>query len=400
MSVAVAGPAVRPRSPELTKLLERIAAGAAERERTGSPPWEPVRWLREARFGAFRVPIEEGGGGASVRELFATLIDLSHADSNVGHLLRAHFGATEDLLLLPEPARSAWVRRLVAGDLIGNGNNERGELDAGDPRRATTLVREGDGYRLDGTKAYSTGTLFAQWTVVTALLDGAPAVAIVPTDRAGVTVEDDWDGFGQRLTATGTTRLEGVRLSADEVVVPPADPDRPRWHLGPFYQHWLNAVIAGNLRTIRDDAVALLRDRRRGFSHGNGELPRHDPVLLEAVGRIAADALAAEAVVLQAAEALDRIPGSAVDGLPDDEVVHEAALRASAAQGIVNELGLRSATRLFDVGGASATRVGRNLDRHWRNVRTIASHNPDRLKHQAIGDLLVNDARLPDNTYF
>jgi hypothetical protein len=37
---------------------------------------------------------------------------------------------------------------------------------------------------------------------------------------------------------------------------------------------------------------------------------------------------------------------------------------------------LAETTELFEVGGASAVGTGHALDRHWRNVRTIASHNP------------------------
>jgi alkylation response protein AidB-like acyl-CoA dehydrogenase len=174
----------------------------------------------------------------------------------------------------------------------------------------------------------------------------------------------------------------------------------PRWQLGPFYQHWLNAVIAGNIQSVLDDAVALIQSRKRSFTHGSADLPKDDPVLLEVVGEIAANAAAAEAIVLETADALGAIGESVVDGVPSDDVIHEAALRASQAQVVIDELGLASANLLFDVGGASATRRGLNLDRHWRNIRTVASHNPARFKNRAIGALLVNGDRLPDNTYF
>ena len=58
------------------------------------------------------------------------------------------------------------------------------------------------------------------------------------------------------------------------------------------------------------------------------------------------------------------------------------------------------ALMLFSVGGASATGREANLDRHWRNARTIASHNPAMYKARAIGDLLINEQRLPANGFF
>jgi alkylation response protein AidB-like acyl-CoA dehydrogenase len=63
----------------------------------------------------------------------------------------------------------------------------------------------------------------------------------------------------------------------------------------------------------------------------------------------------------------------------------------------VVEVALRATTTLFEVGGASATDRDRALDRHWRNARTLSSHNPVVLQQRVIGDRLVNDAPL---TYF
>jgi alkylation response protein AidB-like acyl-CoA dehydrogenase len=51
---------------------------------------------------------------------------------------------------------------------------------------------------------------------------------------------------------------------------------------------------------------------------------------------------------------------------------------------------LTETTELFEVGGASAVGKERALDRHWRNVRTIASHNPAVQRKRAIGDHVLN----------
>jgi alkylation response protein AidB-like acyl-CoA dehydrogenase len=255
---------------------------------------------------------------------------------------------------------------------------------------ATTIAPDGDDHVIDGTKYYSTGTLYADrvwvWGVTP---EGVPASAVVPLDREGVTVEDDWDGFGQQLTGTGTTRFERVRVTADEVMLadPSAEPP-PRVPIGAFLQLYLTAIIAGNLRAVRDDAVALLRRRTRSFSHGTTDLPREDPVLLQIVGDIASAAHAAESIVLGAADAIAHADP------------HDASRRVAEAKVVVDRLGLRAATQLFEVGGASATKAAANLDRHWRNIRTLASHNPTSYKSRALGELLVNGTTLPDNTYF
>ncbi|GAA1724975.1 acyl-CoA dehydrogenase family protein [Aeromicrobium alkaliterrae] len=395
--------AVRPGSAELDELLTRIAAGAAEREANETAPFEQIDWIKQARLGAFRVPVAEGGGGASVRELFELVARLSHADSNIGHLLRAHYGTVEDILLWPaSPRREKWLGRVVAGELFGNGNNELGATHAGDYNKSTTFTPDAEGFVINGTKYYSTGTLYADHTFVTGVTsDGLPVQALLSLDNSGIHVVDDWDGFGQSLTATGTTRFEDARVDAEDVTLPPEDLSTiPRWHLGPFYQHYLNAVVAGNVQSVLDDAITLIRGRGRSFTHGSADLPREDPVLQEVVGEISALASASTALVLETADVLARIPATVSDGRTDDAVVHEAALRASQAQVVLQDLGLRAATALFDGGGASAVKRSANLDRHWRNIRTVVSHNPVRFKNRAIGDLLVNGETLPDNTYF
>lgn len=113
------------------------------------------------------------------------------------------------------------------------------------------------------------------------------------------------------------------------------------------------------------------------------------------IGQLSSSAFAAEAIVLTAADALDAAVDSVVDGNLDFDLSHEASLRAAQAKVIVDELALKASTLLFEVGGASATRQSENLDRHWRNIRTIASHNPTVYKARAIGNYVVNNTKLP-----
>jgi len=56
---------------------------------------------------------------------------------------------------------------------------------------------------------------------------------------------------------------------------------------------------------------------------------------------------------------------------------------------------LRAATRLFDALGASATRSTTALDRHWRNARTVSSHNPLVYKARIVGDWVINGRTPP-----
>lgn len=117
---------IHPASPEFTALLARIAEGAEERERTQTRPHEVIDWLREAGFGRLRIPVEEGGLGLSVQELFAALIALAEADSNVAHILRVHFACVEQQLVNPDAAsRARWLDLVNSGAIIGNAQSEQ-----------------------------------------------------------------------------------------------------------------------------------------------------------------------------------------------------------------------------------------------------------------------------------
>lgn len=397
-------PATRPGSPELRELLDRITAGADERERELKPPFEVIGWIKEAGLGRLRLPVEEGGGGASVRELFETIIALAEADSNVAHILRTHYWFVEQQLVSADPdARARGLAVVLADAIVGNGFSEQSTRPVGLHFDSAFTVDADGGYRLNGTKYYSTGSLYSDYTQIWAAApDDRIAGAVVPVDREGLTIEDDWDGFGQRLTGTGTTRLDNVRVSEDEYfdLGEPDGPQPPSYH-GAFLQLYLQAVTAGVLRSVRNDAVALAKRRTRNFSHAaTPQAAAQDRQVLQVVGEIAADAFAAEAIVLIAAERLQDAFDSVQDGAPSAEKAEAAQLAAADAKVAVDRFSYATAARLFDVGGASATQSIYNLDRHWRNVRTISTHNPTFLKASAIGDHIVNGASFPANAYF
>ena len=382
---------------DLDALLRAVREGAAERERDRIPPHDAVRLIGASGLGALRVPVADGGPGASLRELFDVVIRLSEADPNVAQSVRAHFHFVEGRRTVADAGeRARWFGEVLAGRLFGNATIERTTRDLFGFETTLTPRPGGDGYLLRGTKYYSTGSLYADHVVVAAVLPGGETVAaVVPADRAGVVLEDDWDGMGQRLTASGTSRFDDVHVAPDEVL-PSAINSGNAAPRGTFLQLFLVAVAAGVAGETAADAAALLGRRSRTFSHGAAERPADDPLLQLAVGEIDAAAFAARAVVLAAADALDAAEASGQD--PD--AVHAAALQAARAQVVVSELVPRAATRLFDAGGASATARDVNLDRHWRNARTLASHNPAAYKAKAIGDLRVNGTRLPANGFF
>ncbi|MDH2442570.1 acyl-CoA dehydrogenase family protein [Amnibacterium sp. CER49] len=363
-------------------VFAEIGEHALDRERERTLPFEQIRLLQASGFTALRVPAELGGGGATIRQLFLLLTRLAAADPHVPQALRGHFAFVEDrLAAAPGGERDAWLRRFVNGETVGNAVTEVGTVAVG--RTATRLRRNGDRWSVTGRKYYTTGSIFAEWIDATASdEEGHEYAALLRRDQAGVTVLDDWDGFGQGLTGTGTAVFEDA---VAEHVYDFADrfPTQTA-----FYQLVLVAVLAGISAAVERDVVAELQDRARVFSHGTAAQSRRDPQLLEIVGRISASAAAAEAIVVGASSVLEAASTGAA-------TKRDAELAAARAQVVVGPLAIEAASALFDPLGASATGRPRLLDRHWRNARTVASHNPAAFKARIVGDALVNDAEPP-----
>jgi alkylation response protein AidB-like acyl-CoA dehydrogenase len=337
-----------------------------------------------------------------MRELFEIVIRLAEADANVAHILRNHFSFVEMYARSPANEQERrWQNAVVDGAIIGLASAELSSAKVGGVSPDTTLAPDGGGYRLNGTKYYSTGTLYSDYVMVRAT-DPAGAVAsvIIPSRREGITQLDDWDGSGQRLTGTGTTTFTNVHVAPEEAVFDAPDRGQGLPYYNTQAQLFLTAVNAGIIRAILRDATALVRSRGRTFYYAPAERAADDPILQQTIGQIAANAFAAESVVLAAADALD-VKSAAYDA--DDYGVApaaHAALLAAKAKIIVDELAIRSGSLLFDVGGASSTKRSHNFDRHWRNARTLSSHNPTTLKARSIGDFEVNGTPLPTKGFF
>ncbi|XID93180.1 acyl-CoA dehydrogenase family protein [Paenibacillaceae bacterium WGS1546] len=314
-------------------IFRRIREGAVRRELDRKLLHEEIGWLKQAGFGAVRVPRELGGSGATLPELFGLLTELAEADSNAAQALRIHFSFVERIRGLADgDVRSRWLRRVAQGDIVGNALTEIGEAKVGVFSTTLSADAEDGRLRLDGTKFYSTGAIYADWIVVGATAeDGSVVTAIVPSAAAGVDIADDWAGFGQTLTGSGTTTFART----------PVDP---------------NDVLA--------------RDTHAKYS---------------------------AAFVQKAAEAVQRACDAQAAG--DEEAAERASVEAeietAQAQTVVARLALDAAASVFDALGASATIKTSGLDRHWRNARTIASHNPLMYKERVVGDYAVNGTRPP-----
>lgn len=377
-------------------IFARIAEGAVAREKSRSLAFAEVAELRSAGFHTLRIPLAYGGLGATLPQLFSLLLELAEADSNLSHIFRGHFAFLEGRLnLADKAAQEVWFRRVASGAILGYAMAERTAHTGGDCK----LVKEGDAWFIDGTKYYSTGTIYADWIIV-AVKDGEERVSVaVPVDTAGVTRIDDWDGFGQRLTGSGTTKFDRVPVPAENII--------RRFSASELFTHsyqksFLQLILltsaAGASRGALREGVAFVKPRTRAFGVPGLSSPKDDPLVQRVLGRVSSLIYAAQTLVEATARDLEQLYQKAVEGIATEDDYTAVEIRTYQAQQIIFPQVLDAATYIFEVGGASATSETRRFDRHWRNIRTAASHNPLIHRERAIGDFLLNGT-APDNAW-
>lgn len=389
--------ATSPTYEELTArfrpIFARIAEDAVRREQERELPYEAVRWLREAGFGRVRIPLKYGGFGATISQFFRLLVELAEADSNVSHLLRGHFAFLESRINhTDESVREFWFPKIVEGALIGYAMAELTEVTG----TSATIKQEDGKWFLNGKKYYSTGTIYADW-IVASVVDGEERVSVsLPATAPGVTRIDDWDGFGQRMTGSGTTIFEQVEILPEHINRRLTGKDSyAQSYQKAFLQLILLASIAGVGRAVKRDAIAFVQRKTRAFGVLGASSPREDPLVQRVVGRLASLSFAADTIVEGIARTLDEVHLARLADTADEALYVDTEIKAFQAQQIVIDLVLQASTLLFEVGGASATSETRRLDRHWRNARTAASHNPAIFRERAIGDYYLNGT-VPD----
>jgi len=392
-SVTTASPTDDALFARFRPLFDRIAAGAAERDREHRLPVAEIRELADAGFGALRVPVEFGGSGATLPQLFELLTELAAADSNIPQALRGHFALVEDRLVARSGPRDVWLERFGRGEIAGNSWTEVGTVQVGDVTTKVSPDPDG-GFRITGQKYYSTGSIFADWidTYAERTDTGDRVIAIVDAHQDRVTHTDDWDGFGQRTTGSGTSTFRDARVGADDVVL---FDERFKYQTA-FYQAVLLSVLAGSVVAAERDIAFEVRNRTRVFSHGNADTFAADPQILQVVGEVSAAGFAARAVVDRAAQALQgAYEGAFLDETEDEQRNDRAELATAQAQVALTSLATQATSHLFDALAASGVSTTKNLDRHWRNARTAGSHNPWVFKARIVGDHAVNDVQPP-----
>jgi SfnB family sulfur acquisition oxidoreductase len=375
------------------EVAEFLARDAAVRDSERRLPREEIDVFSQSGLWGITVPANYGGAAVSFVTLTEVIRIISVADPSLGQLPQNHLGIVDVLDQVgTEAQKQRFFAEVLAGKRFGNGFSERGTRNVLDLK--TRLRAEGDGYRLNGTKFYSTGALFAHWVPVLALDDEDRGVlAFLPHDAPGLSVVDDWSGFGQRTTASGTVRVDNVHVSQESVVAAYAAYDRPTRN-GPVSQIIQAAIDAGIARAALDDTIAFVRSRSRAWVDSGVERAADDPLTIREVGDLVIRLHAAEALLEKAAQAIDALPA-----IPSAADIARASVAVAQAKVLTTEAALRAGEKLFELAGTQSALSEHNYDRHWRNARTHTLHDPVRWKYHLVGNYVLNEVEPPRHAW-
>ncbi|MFS2199462.1 SfnB family sulfur acquisition oxidoreductase [Pseudomonas sp. Pseusp3] len=364
------------------ELAQAARLQAAKRDQQRKLPWSEIEQFTRSGLGSISIPREYGGPQVSFVTLAEVFAIISAADPALGQIPQNQFGILNLILgSATETQKQQLFKSVLDGWRIGNAGPERGTKNTLELKARLTA----DGV-LNGQKFYSTGALFAHWVAVKALNDdGRQVLAFIRRGTPGLRIVDDWSGFGQRTTASGTILLNNVRVDSELVVDNWKINDTPNIQ-GAVSQLIQAAIDAGIARGAIDDAIDFVKTRARPWIDAKVERASDDLYVIADIGKLKIELHAAEALLRKAGQVLDQVSAAPLTA----ESAARASIAVAEAKVLTTEISLLASEKLFELAGSRATLAEFNLDRHWRNARVHTLHDPVRWKYHAIGAYRLN----------
>ncbi len=348
-------------------------------------PYEAIEHLSQKGLGGIRIPKRYGGAFVSNKTLAQVFRILSKADSNVGQIPQNQISLLNLIDLMGNEEQKKHVfGEILAGKRLANGGPERQSKDSKTVH--TTLIQNGEVWVLNGEKFYSTGSIFADWLAIKALHpEGHVVLVLVDRFTNGIEIEDDWNGFGQRTTASGTIKLNQVRIDPALIFDERLLTQAPNYR-GAYSQLMQVAIDVGIAEAAFTDLISAVK-KARPVIDANVEKASLEHFTIQETGKLQVLLDAAIALLDDAAEYLDELDSQF-------EVTDAQAARASIlvaeAKVYANDAALTISEKLLELGGSRASLSQHNLDQHWRNARVHTLHDPVRWKIHAIGNYYLN----------
>lgn len=371
------------------KLAEVFSQEAAVRDHERRLPLQEIQQYSASGLWGITIPKAFGGAGVSYKTLAEVVKIISSADSSLGQVAQNHWAFLEHLRLDASPEQQQFFfGQVLKGERFGNAFSEKNSKTVAD--LTTKIEFEQDHAVVNGQKFFATGALLAHWVPTVAIdHDGRPFAALIPQHTPGLNITNDWSGFGQRTTASGSVKLDQVQVDLKYVVPIYKAFERPT-PAGAISQFIQSAVDAGIARGAIQETIEYVRQYARPWIDSGLNKATEDPYTIANIGELKIKLRAAEAVLDLAGEAIDRAIAN-----PTEETVSEATLLTAESKVLTTEIAILAANKLFELAGTRSTLSELNLDRHWRNARTHTLHDPVRWKLNIVGNYYLNDVPPP-----
>jgi SfnB family sulfur acquisition oxidoreductase len=371
------------------QLSHQFSVDAAKRDRERILPQAELDAFSGSGLWALSIPKNYGGAGVQHETLVEMFRIIAEGDPSIAQIAHNHYCVVDAIRLEGSAEqRTQYFEEVLNGKRFGNAFSEAGTKNVSDFQ--TRIEPYEDGFVINGKKFYSTGALFADY-VPTGAVDAEKKgfLVIVPKGTPGLTVIDNWSGFGQRTTASGSVELENVRVKTDWVIPGHKAYDRPTL-TGPLSQIIQAAIDAGIARAALEETVRFVREKSRPWIDSKVERASQDPLTIAQIGDLAIRVHAAEALLARAARKFDL-----ADPEPTEGGVAEVAVAVNEAKVLTTEAALLATNKLFELAGTQSTLSQYGLDRHWRNARTHTLHDPVRWKYYGVGNYYLNQVLPP-----
>lgn len=359
------------------------------RDQTRTLPFAEIEQFSQKGLGGLRIPKQYGGAYVSNKTLARVFRILNKADSSIGQIPQNQISLLYLIDLMGTEAQKQFIfQEILAGKRLANGGPERHTKDS--KTLNTILSIENGHYYLQGEKFYSTGSSFAHWLAIKAIHpEGHVVLVLVDREAQGIEVIDDWDGFGQRTTSSGSVRLNHVEIDPflifDERPLTAAPTYR-----GAYSQLLQVAIDVGIAEAAFEDTLATIK-KARPIVDAQVEKASFEHYTLQEVGKLQIQLEAAILLLDEAAEYLDEL--DQLDGVTDEQAAR-ASILVAEAKIYANDAALNISEKLLELGGSRSSLSQFNLDQHWRNARVHTLHDPVRWKLHALGDYYLNH-KLP-----
>lgn len=369
-------------------LAEQFKSNAIQRDAQRILPFQEIEAYSQSGLWAITVPKQYGGAEVSSLTVAKIIALMSGVDGSIGQIPQNHFYALEVLRNTgTEQQKQKLYAEVLKGARFGNALAEFKTKNA--TQKQTAITPTEHGFVVNGEKFYCTGSLFAH-RIPTLVKDheNREFLAFIARESEGLELIDDWSGFGQRTTGSGTVKFNNVQVAAEDII--PFDSAFSQATLvGPFAQIMHAAIETGIARAAFEETLHRVRQARPWIDSGVDQATA-DPLILFELGRIVADVRASEVLLKQAARSID-----AAKPQPTAHNIAKASLDVAKVRAHSTETALKASSKLIELAGSRGSQREDGLDRFWRNARVHTLHDASRWKYYFIAHHLLNGVLPP-----